>query len=163
VLDEPEQIADYEVWCIEAREDRLEVCKRFEYGTADPETGAFTETFSVKTFEAIHSCGSDSIAVCRPDVCTENCAHWLAAPACVEHYPECAAYADGYTEGLDAGDAGETPDAGQASGAARSSGGCGCSTLGTPRLDSKAPYLDIFCLSFVLMCATRRALYTRSA
>lgn len=125
--DEPQQIADYDVWCVDAREDRLEICTYQGWGTVDPDTGAFTELFSAKKFEAIHSCGGeDNIALCHPDVCVENCAHWLDAPACKEHYPECAAYADGYTEGGQVADAGldAGPDAGSAAASKSDGGGC---------------------------------------
>lgn len=125
---EAEKIADYEVWCLNAREDRLEVCTRFDWGTADPETGAFTEEFSVTTFDAIHTCeGVDSVAVCRDDLCSGQCKHWRESPVCSEQYPECLGQDALSMAPTTTPDAGTIADAGTGSSKPSS---CSCRTLG---------------------------------
>jgi hypothetical protein len=153
--DDPELIADYDTWCVEAREDRLEVCQRYDWGVADPQTGAFTKLTSFFDLSTLHSCdGFDSVATCSQELCSSHCLHWADIPLCAEHYPECA------TENLGNVESG-TPDA--SANASKKIGGCGCSTLGALRLDSDAPFLDIFWMSFVLMCSARLAPFTQGA
>jgi hypothetical protein len=162
VLDEPELIADYETWCLEAREDRLEVCQRFDWGTADPVTGEFTKLASFLELQRVHSCaGIDSVGMCREELCNGHCLHWADAPACAEHYPECAM--ENFFSRPDSGtsDAGPTADAGSLRDAgtplATNSDGCSCGVIGSGSGGARHAGLLSAALAALLVARRRRS------
>jgi hypothetical protein len=102
----PQKLATFPVRCLgfRALDGALFACKRSEFGSVDPASGAFTMLASFATIGAFVSCGGEDLApVCKTQLCDNWCGvlHYANAPLCDaydEVSPLCGPAARGYGE-----------------------------------------------------------------
>lgn len=100
----PRELARYPVRCLgyRALDERLLVCQRSEFGSADPATGAFSRRASFETVAGFVACGGEPLdAICEPQLCENWCGvlHYASAPVCDAYFedsPPCGPPARGY-------------------------------------------------------------------
>jgi MYXO-CTERM domain-containing protein len=79
----------YPVNCLQLAGDALLVCQRFAFGRASLDDGAFTPALELSKLETMNQCeGTDTVAVCRQQLCTGLCGtgHFAQAPMCKASY-----------------------------------------------------------------------------
>lgn len=88
-LDAPatQLVSDYNVWCLsyQPATNVLYTCQRWNFGTADVATGAFTKSFDFFAAKSFVTCpGSDPGALCKAQMCAAYCGpmHYAAADLC---------------------------------------------------------------------------------
>jgi hypothetical protein len=134
---------EFPVECVgyQPANDTLFACKRWEFGTVDQATGAFSQLFGFATHNDFVTCdGVDSAAVCKTQLCNDYCGpmHFASAPLCTAYNePNCGPTADGGPGGGGGG-----PTAAGGSGGPIVTGGTGstppASTGGAPAAGSMA-------------------------
>jgi hypothetical protein len=98
------ELGRYPVRCLgyRALDGQLFACKRSEFGSVDPESGAFSPRASLATVGGFVTCGGEALApVCKPQLCDNWCGvlHYASAPLCdaySELNPLCGPAARGY-------------------------------------------------------------------
>jgi hypothetical protein len=98
------ELGRYPVRCLgyRALDGQLFACKRSEFGSVDPESGAFSPLSSLATVGGFVTCGGEALApVCKPQLCDNWCGvlHYASAPLCdaySELNPLCGPAARGY-------------------------------------------------------------------
>jgi hypothetical protein len=118
--------SEFPVQCVgyQPANDTLFACKRWEFGTVDQTTGAFSSLWGFATQNEFVTCeGVDAAATCKTQLCNDYCGplHFAKAPLCTAYNePTCGPNADADT-------AGGTPTAGGSPGVTATAG-----TGGTP-------------------------------
>jgi MYXO-CTERM domain-containing protein len=142
VEDEPETFTDaYPVNCLVHGGDALYVCQRFAFGRASLDDGEFTPALELSKLETMNQCeGTDTVAVCRQQLCTGLCGtgHFAQAPMCAASYDSnvdrgCAPLNQvGTVDAGSGGDGDDDIDAGTTEEPApkAKSSGCSCATVG---------------------------------
>jgi hypothetical protein len=110
------KLATYPVHCLgyRALDGALFGCKRSEFGSVDPGSGAFTTLTSLAQVGGFVSCGAEQLApVCKPQLCDNWCGvlHYSSAPLCDaydELSPLCGPAARSYGQVNPPGAAGAT-------------------------------------------------------
>lgn len=156
---------DYGVTCVKHQpaNDTLFVCQRWQFGSVDAQSGAFTTRFDFAQSREFVACpGVDAAQLCKPQLCAAFCGpnyHFSAAPLCsVYSDPDCgpaAAELDRSSmQGNGTGPAGgrtstnATPMMTMRSEAPDSNGGC--TLQSTPALDAGAwPVVGVLAASFI--------------
>ncbi|HKP62341.1 MAG TPA: hypothetical protein VJV78_36660 [Polyangiales bacterium] len=149
--DAPTKLSDaYKVGCLgyDVASQRLYMCADWRFGTADPESGAFTSMFVINTADPFLECPGEPAMKeqCGPAFRTPNfcdITHWPEAPVCVRDFGTAgfagAGGSAGAAGGGGAGTAGSAGSAGAKAGSGAGSGaagmdegdsGCGCRTRG---------------------------------
>lgn len=138
----PEKILDAPVQCLgyQPATDTLFACQRWTFGSVDPSSGEFTETFRFDEVQGFVSCeGVDMAASCEAQLCGDYCTfgHFARAPMCAAYNtPQCgvcvAAMETGEAvpECEDGGGSGGESGSGGTSGAAGASGSSGSGSAG---------------------------------
>jgi len=150
---------EYPVNCLVNGGDALFVCQRFAFGRASLDDGEFTPALELSKLETMNQCeGTDTVAVCRQQLCTGLCGtgHFAQAPMCAASYDSnvdrgCAPLSQGGAggtgvvggaSGVGGGTSGGTGGAGsggdgdadagttEESAPKAESSGCSCATLG---------------------------------
>lgn len=117
---EPVQVfSDEPVTCLAQRpgEAKLYVCRRFEFGTFDPESKVFTKLVDTLSVQAFLSCdGRDLVKDCRDQLCEAGwCGpgHFARAPFCAAYNETyCGNHADDWDDPRDGGAPGGPGDSG---------------------------------------------------
>ena len=132
-------IADYGIECMgyQPATNTLFVCQGFSFGTANQESGAFTEMFKFTRLRDFVSCeGVDPAAACQTQLCKEYCGpgHFAQAPLCCAYQDEVCGAKVAISEGTATGAQCGADQAGQGAvdaGSASPDGGTRPATAGS--------------------------------